>query len=825
MTEDTEETKEIDDLLHHSIKCKLKSILKFPDMLPLIINKVDAVNKIWTEAYFMFNQLVLYSLKDDKDISFDATTLMRCILFVTEESKNIRKDDTIQEIDNKIKKTVDDKIKRKLLADKIQAEHLIALKHIYDNVYKPLGDNELAQFKNIPAITRPLEYLSKQIFTNIKNHVAMNFYRFQKLYIRNKVIKQLTDLHIAKPIIHATVNCIMFHINNVHTNLVIKSKLIKQFKNKSPDGFNKLAKIMMDVIKTETKFVPEKIRHKITDFNMRANYDSVLKYYYHMIKYLEEKNIKRFSLLPQLSLKYSYIKFDSRFISTIYDEWIQLKLDEIPDSDEDTVKKKYGIKFKLKKVGIKLFEKNYLKFYNRCFNVSDMVKHKTNKYHPISFSTNGYCVSILFRMKIKKSIVVTKGLKKKVIKKESSKVNLSDYQKEKKFKRGLFDADNTSAPEEFFDNYHLIGIDPNNDVILSCRSETGKKLDITKNYYNDISHITKNTKKMKKYVKTSSIKEIYAKMSDTNYKKTINILEYNKYIKLYRENKETIYNFYTQNKVQALELDTYINKQKAIHNIVRKLVPKNGEEIKFNSSKNPHIDEELYEIKKHLPPLIAFGKGNGNITINNLKNKGPKGPIKTLAMELSKYCLTILTDEYNTSQICSYCTDEILVHPMEKVNKTKYYKDEKGKRCKKQIEIVRENYKLCYCKLNNNDHEIINGIHKIWNRDYNSAGNILHVMRLKLQDKPLKLYTRKKLSKKSQKDNIIISYSQEWEESNECVPNKKVSRKTKTLNNKSTNHKSLIKKHKQQLKTATIKGNPLKSNPIKKSLTDKNNNG
>jgi hypothetical protein len=49
-------------------------------------------------------------------------------------------------------------------------------------------------------------------------------------------------------------------------------------------------------------------------------YVEVFKYYYNMLGYLELNNLKRFLLLPQLS----YVRFDSRFISTIYDE-LQIK--------------------------------------------------------------------------------------------------------------------------------------------------------------------------------------------------------------------------------------------------------------------------------------------------------------------------------------------------------------------------------------------------------------------------------------------------------------------------------------------------------------------
>ena len=58
---------------------------------------------------------------------------------------------------------------------------------------------------------------------------------------------------------------------------------------------------------------------------------------------------------------------------------------------------------------------------------------------------------------------------------------------------------------------------------------------------------------------------------------------------------------------------------------------------------------------KEKPILIALGSGNGSNTISNTKGCSPKGPISKLIFELSKYCIVIMTPEYNTSQLCSEC--------------------------------------------------------------------------------------------------------------------------------------------------------------------------
>lgn len=782
---ESDELKE--DLEYYAIKCKLKSALKYPDMISLIKDRVDIVNRIWVEAYFLFNLYIIKRLSDDKDILVDSNTIERCVLFVLGKQDEIRtKNLKLSEIEAKIKK-IDARLKQKsdkdllkeknkLLRKKEIVESFDILNNVYSNIYCKLGDNGLSKFKNIKSITRPFEYLSKQMVVNIKNHITMNFWNFQKRYIRTKILSKLTDLKLKSNIIHSIINCIQYHVNNEYTNIIIKSKHIKNLCKSKPELYANVILIIKDTINSEKSLVPMSLKENITKTNLEKNYKCSLKYFFDILKYLEKDNNYRFSLLPQLSIGYTYIRFDSRFMSTIYDEWINEKLKEIQKTNENTVKKKYNINFKLEKTGIKKFEKYADKYFNRCFKFKEINSSKDNQ--AISFLTNGYSICILYR----KPVIKVQEKNTEKVKLKPGKINLDEYQKNKKIKKGLFDADNINASEEFLNKFHKIGIDPNNGILLYCYSETGNKIKITKNYYNEISHIRKNTKKMKKYISQSDIAKIYKELSDSCYRKTINIKKYSQFIKIYRTNKDIIWNFYNQNKVQSLELDSYINKKKALHTIVRRIIPKYNEPLEFNTSQNKHIDMKLYDDIKNYPILIAFGKGNGNITINNLKKSGPKGPVKAFAFELSKYALTVLTDEYNTSQFCSECQTQQLEHPMLKKTFTQRHKDKNGKRQKNKIEVEYENYNLCYCK--NNIHQNDSGVHKIWNRDYNASKNILQTMIKRVTGGKLGVYARKKLDKKIAEDDITISCSQEQPESNERFPNAKVSRKAKTATNK-----------------------------------------
>ena len=79
------------------IKCKLITILKNPDWLPFIKEKVEIVNMIKLEAYFFFNQYILTQINNDL-FSFDKNTLERSVLFVLNNHSSIRNKDGIEKI-------------------------------------------------------------------------------------------------------------------------------------------------------------------------------------------------------------------------------------------------------------------------------------------------------------------------------------------------------------------------------------------------------------------------------------------------------------------------------------------------------------------------------------------------------------------------------------------------------------------------------------------------------------------------------------------------------------------------------------------------------
>ncbi len=83
-----------------------------------------------------------------------------------------------------------------------------------------------------------------------------------------------------------------------------------------------------------------------------------------------------------------------------------------------------------------------------------------------------------------------------------------------------------------------------------------------------------------------------------------------------------------------------------------------------------------------------------NITISNLKNNKPNGPIKTLANELSKFTMTVLVDEYNTSQVCPICKECKVEHPIMDLQKEQYEKHLQKEQYEKHLQKEQYENKL-----------------------------------------------------------------------------------------------------------------------------------
>jgi len=700
-----------------SIKCKLLTLVKDPKLVEIIKNCVILSNKVFFEGIFLLNMTILKQLESNQNIDVNLRLINQCINLVTPNSKELQ----------------------------IMDDNTELLFNVFDNEYSI--DNNIV-LEKFTSINRTLEYACKEYLTNIKNHCFMHFWKYQGKYIYSIVSKKAERWSLKVNILRSMANCIQSNMNtntNIDmTNIKILSPNILKHKE-----FEIIKQIMVDIIIDESKNIPSELRNKdgkVTTVNLKREYNSVLKYYYMLIKQLEENDRKRFSVLPQLSIGIRYIKFDTRTFCSIYNKW------------------------KGTSISIPTFESDKNKYFREIFTLENnkKIKDMYMKYsfeYPLSVATDGYTGVLLFQKQVPKYIDEINDVNeidkvddindhiemkendnsgKTKSKKIKKKVNLTEINP----KKGLYDADEVESTHEFLNQFYKASIDPNMNNMLFCRYEDGLQVNITRGFYKQISHINRTNMLVKRQINEHKMNALYKELISTS-RKTSKLSEYMKYVKIIRSNWDQIWNFYSRNQLLSLYFDVYIHKRKAITTIVRKLVPKKSWrciDSKIDSMNLDYFDKEKHKDLYDLPILIAFGKGNGNTTISNLKNSSPKGPIKAIAKELARFCLVILTDEFRTSRLCSDCKEGEVIHPKTDFTRKTFTKKEQkidqNKVIKSKKVIKKECHGLGYCK--HKIHSCNNkNVPKIWQRDVNASINILHIMTVKLLNQDLGLFSRK----------------------------------------------------------------------------------
>ena len=166
--------------------------------------------------------------------------------------------------------------------------------------------------------------------------------------------------------------------------------------------------------------------------------------------------------------------FGKRYLGTIYNEWKGTSI-----SPELT------------------FEPNYEKYFKEMFKTHELFKKRYEKGHPISYHTDGYAISILFRGSNNDENNKSKPGSKKKKPRKNAKPPLFTHPTTGRLKPGLYEADSLSASKIQLAQYHITSIDPGNYKMLNCVTYDSKYLEeyvITKGYYNEQAHINRNTK-------------------------------------------------------------------------------------------------------------------------------------------------------------------------------------------------------------------------------------------------------------------------------------------------------------------------------------------
>jgi hypothetical protein len=683
---------------------KLTNLVTSNELKQLIRLKVLHLNQYTFVMYILFSLVIRELLDRDtlytKTFEFDIVTIQRCISIIL--GKTLRKSDWES-------KCID--------------FFFIKYKYLFDLIDLP----------NIKSYNQPIEKFSEQILVNINNYYTMNFGRFQFKYLKQMIKFELAavygiEFQMPFKLLNLLVKKCQYAINKGNSlDFEIDSTKPDVIKISKQYDITKLKPTLDNFVRREQIILPIDLQginvnsynENISAFSKNMiikNLWAAIQYFHKMIRILETSGQKAFDLLPVQNLGMSHIRLGSRFLSTIYNEHFN------------------------ESINIKDFESNYEAYYKIMFNLEYFKKRKDLKgMIPVTIITDGISVSCMFRTLKKPKCAVLNT--KKMIDLEENKVV-----------KGLYDADYAKCSENYLDKFHKQASDPNIKVMFHTTSEIGRDETIsTKSYYHD-SHINRNKKKMEKIICESDCKSVYEQLAGETHK-TASLEKYLGYVTIIFKNWNTLWSFNGELKAASLKYDTKINKSRAVKKIVRKMTRRRQNQrhrskekklryrqrrkkkkkelkeakeledveknVKLKHPADKYFSKSKYEEVKNLPIMLAIGKGNGDMTISNLKNSGPKGPIKTIVKMLSLMILIILVDEYKTSQLCSKCETK-LTHP-----RTQHYK----KKNKKTGELdtkgyIKESYRMCYCPNNN--------CHKIWNRDGNSSKGIYKVLIRKL---------------------------------------------------------------------------------------------
>ena len=659
-----------------ALKLKLNSILngtskESRNLADIFKTTVCQINKPILEGYYLFTIYLLYILKENKRMLINTTTIRRCMRHVLKDSDKSR--------------STGDAVEDALIL------------HVRNTFFNFSTDDRKDDFIKDKSSTKPMEYMANMLCSNIKLHIRNNFKRFQNKYLKCQLNRHIGNHQIAKSNINFIVYAIQQKINGNTSFSHKKEENIKKY-NLLSEKLN-----IGKLIESETKILKEYIPNAISSnkelpaFADEYTFD-YLRYFRYMLNDVIKCKIKRFSIIPHCVPKIRHINLDARSLCTVYNKW-----------------KQYG---KNNFITIPDFEKNFKMYFNEMFNISTKYRKILVEYPDVrSISTDGICVSITFeKLKTVHYIKQTKDEKEKVkqvknnAKKDGNEKNKLDKAEKDKVKKPvellnfesiinsikyntlkMYDVATLETTDEYLKKFCIGGVDIGNEDMLDIHMENGLHFKVNKNYYNNVAHVICNKESMSKYISDSKMNEIYSEMS-LEHTKTTDITEFMKYVECVRKNWVAIWKFCESKSIANLKFDSYVYKQKAISRIAQEIVANVRNKNNVYPKHKEFFNEDKFNEDLKKPLLLAIGTGSGNITISNTKHSTPKGPLKQLIRELSKYCIVILVPEFNTSQICCECNnflEDVYTYKFPSKNSKKYVKCTEMEKAIMDIEIDR----------------------------------------------------------------------------------------------------------------------------------------
>jgi hypothetical protein len=189
-----------------TLKCKLQNITQDGDLAVLIQKRVYKSNKIILEGTYLFYVYLLHILSNNIKMDIKPNTIRRCMRYLITDF---------------------DKSKSNKVNDKKEEELILSVK---DKFFHFSNKGRGKDFSNDEkGLMKPIEASADMFYTNLKIHIARNFKRYQKKYLKCKLSKFITKTN-SKTNIRFLLHALQQKIN-VRLIVIQKKKVKSNSKN------------------------------------------------------------------------------------------------------------------------------------------------------------------------------------------------------------------------------------------------------------------------------------------------------------------------------------------------------------------------------------------------------------------------------------------------------------------------------------------------------------------------------------------------------------------------------------------------------------------
>ena len=533
------------------------------------------------------------------------------------------------------------------------SKECLRMKQFYDQVYSKLQDRPT--FDILKNGAQLLSSIAKEVQTNWINHFSVPFMRRQKQHIR------LSGFNEDKR--HA------YDIQMLIWKGLYDHMPLYPFKRGEVQKVRILSEREILFVLDQREKMGLEDGETYTDAHWETHFTHAIFYHVEMLQKIEsltkeeieEKKVRSFSISPLKDIRLAHIPIDTTTLKNLFPDWNKATkaIMDCMDTNEEKDEYLWG-----EFLNVDLFRKK----------VSPKWKFGCH------IRTDGTSLSIGFVEERPAPATPKKETnKRKASELETPKINLMEREK------GYFSVDGQYMIDCEEDDVEIIGIDPGRNVLMMANNLTTNEIhSLSKKRYYEESKMTKNNTWWKRYRKRHDLDETLITLP------SFKITDHLKYM-------------------EGL-------KSKWKHNAVlwSRLAIKKRSENKFLTHRRRYkcldtfFQTIIKDVKKRgKKPIISFGAAKFGTS-----SKGEiSGPLKSLVKRCQHHAVTVMTNEYKTSQLCCECSSQ-LEHP-----KRKKYVKEKGETHHRSVEI----WDLVWCK--NTSHN-----HKFSNRDANASRNIAQIL-------------------------------------------------------------------------------------------------